>query len=109
VAPARLFPVFEGVYAALERVGYMSACRSFAAQLLIALDGTEYFTSQEIHCERYSQRSHPSGRVTYVHQVIRPVIVAPGKHDVLTLEPEFITPQDRHVSRCQLELQNENC
>jgi hypothetical protein len=34
--------------------------------------------------------------VTYFHQVITPVIVAPGKADVIPLEPEFITPQDGH-------------
>jgi hypothetical protein len=32
--------------------------------------------------------------VTYFHQVIPPVIVAPGKAEVITLEPEFITPPD---------------
>ena len=99
VAPAQLFPVCEGVYAALERAGYVSAFRPFAGQLLIALDGTEYFSSQEIHCARCSQRTHPNGRVTYSHQVITPVIVAPGKHDVITLEPEFITPQDGHAKQ----------
>ncbi len=41
VAPAQLFPVFEEVYAALEGAGHVSAFRSFAGQLLIALDGTE--------------------------------------------------------------------
>ena len=99
VAPARLFPVFDGVYAALERAGHVSAFRSFAGQLLIALDGTEYFSSQEIHCAHCSQRTHANGRVTYVHQAITPVIVAPGTPAVITLEPEFITPQDGHAKQ----------
>jgi len=99
VAPAQLFPVFEEVYAALEGAGHVSAFRSFAGQLLMALDATEYFSSQAIHCEHCSQRTHANGRVTYVHQAITPVIVAPGKHEVITLEPEFITPQDGHVKQ----------
>ena len=45
VAPAQLFPVCEGVYAALERAGHVSAFRIFAGQLLIALDGTDYVAS----------------------------------------------------------------
>ena len=81
VAPAQLFPVFDGVYKALERAGHVSAFRSFAGQLLMALDGTEYFASQEIHCARCSQRTHANGQVTYVHQAITPVIVAPGQPD----------------------------
>jgi len=30
---------------------------------------------------------------------ITPVIVAPGRHDVITLAPEFITPQDGHAKQ----------
>jgi hypothetical protein len=41
VAPAQLFPVFAEVYAALEEAGQLSSWRGFAAQLLMALDGTE--------------------------------------------------------------------
>jgi hypothetical protein len=68
--------------------------RAFAGQLLMALDGTEYVSSQEIHCARCSQRTYPNGRVTSVHHAITPVSVAPGTHEVITLEPECITPQD---------------
>ena len=43
VAPAQLFPVFAEVYAALDGAGHLASWRGFADQLLIALDGTEYF------------------------------------------------------------------
>ena len=99
VAPAELFPVFAGVYDALEEAGHLSSWRGFADQLLIALDGTEYFASKEIHCARCSERTHANGQVTYVHQAITPVIVAPGRHEVIPLEPEFITPQDGHAKQ----------
>jgi hypothetical protein len=99
VAPAQLFPVFAEVYAALEEAGQLSSWRGFADQLLIALDGTEYFASKEIHGARCSQRTHANGQVTYVHQAITPVIVAPGRHEVISLEPEFITPQDGHAKQ----------
>ena len=99
VAPARLFPVFEGVYVALERAGHVSALRAFAGQLLMALDGTAYFSSPEIHGAHCSQRTHANGRVTYVHQAITPVMVAPRTPAVIPLEPEFITPQDGHAKQ----------
>jgi len=99
IAPAQLFPVFAGVDDALDGAGYLSPWRVFADQLLIALDGTAYFASQEIHCARCSQRTHANGQVTYVHQAITPVIVAPGRHEVIPLEPEFITPQDGHAKQ----------
>lgn len=96
VDPARLFPVFEGIADALDQAGQLSSFRTFAGQLLIALDGTEYFASQAIQCDHCSHRTHRAGRVTYFHQVITPVIVAPGKPEVIALPPEFITPQDGH-------------
>jgi hypothetical protein len=94
VEPAQLFPVFHVVYDTLERAGQLSAFRAIGGHLLIALDGTEYFSSQQLSCATCSQRVHRNGRVTYVHPVITPVIVAPGKAEVIALEPEFITPQD---------------
>jgi hypothetical protein len=63
-------------------------------QLLIPLDGTEYFSSQNIHCEQCSHRTHKNGTVTYFHSAILPVIVSPQQKAVISLDPEFITPQD---------------
>jgi hypothetical protein len=63
---------------------------------LIALDGTEYFNSQKLHCESCSSRTHKNGSVTYFHGAILPVIVAPEQSQVISLAPEFITPQDGH-------------
>ncbi len=64
--------------------------------LLVPLDGTEYFSSQKIHCPCCSSRQHNNGTVTYFHQALLPVIVAPGNPQVISLAPELITPQDGH-------------
>jgi hypothetical protein len=60
---------------------------------LVALDGTQYFSSQTIHCECCSSRTHKNGTVTYFHSAILPVIVAPTQPQVISLAPEFLTPQ----------------
>jgi len=62
----------------------------------VALGGTEYFQSQKIHCECCSSRSHKNGSITYFHQAILPVIVAPQPPQVIALAPAMITPQDGH-------------
>ncbi|MBI3327522.1 MAG: hypothetical protein HYZ81_12580 [Nitrospinae bacterium] len=97
VAPAQLFPVCEGISGALERAGHVAACRTFAGQLLMAWDGTEYFASQEMQCARCAQRTHAQGHVTEVHQAMSPGMVAPGRHEVIPVEPACITPPDGHV------------
>lgn len=76
----------------------LNRCRntrqSSFGRLLVALDGTEYFSSQKLCCQQCSSRTHKNGSVTYSHSAIVPVIVAPGKEQVIALAPEFITPQD---------------
>lgn len=91
-----LFEVFKHVYRMLKSQGYLKQYEVLCGQLLIALDGTEYFSSQCIHCNQCSHRTHKNGTVTYFHSVILPVIVAPGLEHVISLDPEFISPQDGH-------------
>ena len=61
---------------------------------LLALDGTDYFSSEKICCKNCSHRVLKNGKVRYRHSVIPPVLVAPDKNEVISLEPEFILPQD---------------
>lgn len=50
VTPEYLYPVFESVVSVLEQGGQLAGFRSLAGTILIALDGTEYFSSTQIHC-----------------------------------------------------------
>jgi hypothetical protein len=94
IVARQLFGVFEWVYQALSGGGYLKPYQCLGGHLLVTLDGTQYFSSQTIHCEQCSTRTHKNGSITYSHSAILPVIVAPGQAQVITLAPEFITPQD---------------
>ena len=96
IAPSYLFPMFELTFNTLEATGQLDAFRTFDDNLLFAFDGTQYFSSKEIHCQNCSHKTASNGVTTYFHSVITPVIVAPGNSRVIALEPEFITPQDGH-------------
>jgi hypothetical protein len=96
VTPEHVFPVFEDILQVLEQQGQLEDFRSIADTLLIAWDGTEYFSSSQIHCSGCSTRSLKSGETHYFHSVITPVIVCPGQSHVIPLVPEFIVPQDGH-------------
>ena len=95
VSPKTVFPIFSYTVKALHEVGLLDAYRSFNGDLLVPMDGTEYFSSKKIHCDNCSTTEH-NGVVTYSHTVVTPVIVAPGNPHVIPLEPEFIIPQDGH-------------
>jgi hypothetical protein len=94
IAAVELFVVFKWVYQALQAQGYLEAYKCLGSDLLVTLDGTQYHSSDQIHCACCSSRTHKDGSVTYSHTAILPVIVAPGKSEVITLAPELIAPQD---------------
>ena len=104
VPPDTLFPLFSSITQALTDADVVEPFRTLDGTLLIALDGTQYFSSQHISCPKCSQTTAASGTVTHSHCMLTPVIVAPGKAEVLALEPEFITPQDGHAKQdCEQE------
>jgi hypothetical protein len=104
VAPEHVKGVFREVYGGLERAKVLEGMRSHKHSLLIAVDGTEYFSSKKIHCQQCSQRELSNGKINYYHSVLTPVIVQPGNEHVIALEPEYITPQDgKEKQDCEIE------
>ena len=92
--PESIFPIFEEILRVLEDTQQLSEFRSFSGNLLMALDGTEYFGSRKIHCPNCSSRKLKSDQIHYFHTVVTPVIVCPGRTQVIPLMPEFVVPQD---------------
>jgi hypothetical protein len=103
VGPENLEPTYQRLFLSLERTGVLDKFRSYANHLLIAMDGTEYFSSQSVHCENCNHRTLNNGKTNYFHSVITPVIVQAGNEHVISLEPEFIVPQDGQEKQdCEL-------
>jgi len=89
-----LFPVFEQTFKMLQETNVVDEFRSFNNDLLIALDGTWFFSSNKIHCENCLTKEHRNGTTTYYHNALLPVVMVPGSSRVIPLAPEFIRPQD---------------
>ena len=94
--PSQLDGVFLEVFSGLEHHGWLANLRVFSQQLLVAMDGTQYFSSYAIHCPHCLRRHTTNGQTLYYHTAITPVIVSPGCPEVIALPPEFIMPQDGH-------------
>jgi hypothetical protein len=93
--PSLLQPAFDDVLAALQEApGGLDVFRRLGDHLLIALDGTEYFRSNAIHCPQCSHRQRSNGKTEYFHAMLAATVVAPGHDKVIPLPPEFIAPQD---------------
>ena len=104
VEPSKVSRLFRMSYTGLEHSGALQEFRSHANSLLIAMDGTEYFSSQKIQCAHCSHHELANGKTNYFHSVLTPVIVQAGHEQVISLEPEFITPQDgKEKQDCEIE------
>src|SRR5712691_9803355 len=99
IAPSGLDPVFLDVFERLEQHRMLAHFRDLDNQLLVALDGTNYFSSQAIHCHNCLTRQLTNGQTLSYHAAITPVIVCPGQSQVIALPPEYIMPQDGHAKQ----------
>jgi hypothetical protein len=61
---------------------------------LLALDGTQYFSSHAIHCPQCMEKHHQDGKVTYHHQMLGAALVSPDRKEVIPVMPEPILKQD---------------
>ena len=92
--PSQVTPMFSYLFEALNQAGVIDRYRAVNQTLLLALDGTEYFSSRALHCPPCSSRHHTNGQVTYYHTALLPVLVKPGLDKVIPLAPEYVRPQD---------------
>lgn len=63
VNPTELFPIFSKVIDTLERTKGLDEFRQsiLGGELLVAIDGTQYFSSQNISCSHCLRREHTNG------------------------------------------------
>ena len=94
VSPKWLRPVFKSVFRQLQRGKALEAMTFLDGHYLLALDGTEYFSSKTIHCASCLQRVHRNGSVTYAHQMLGAAIIHPDQRAVIPLMPEPIVNRD---------------
>jgi hypothetical protein len=99
IAPSHLDAGFVEVFKGLEQHRMLAHFRVLGDQLLVALDGTHYFSSKALHCSNCLTRQLTNGQTLYYHAAITPVIVCPGPSQVIALPHEYIMPQDGHAKQ----------
>src|SRR5256712_1528584 len=94
VEPASLRPLFTDIFRALQRGKALEEMVFVEGHYLLALDGTGYFSSQQIHCASCLEMHPRPGTVTCHHQMLSAALVHPDKREVIPLMPEPIIKQD---------------
>ena len=86
--------VFSDFFRALQRGKQLDSFRVLGDRHLILLDGSEYFSSEKIHCPGCLRQKSKDGRVRYHHQILQAVLAKPGQRQVVPLAPEAIKNED---------------
>lgn len=95
VDPEELRPFFGDVFCRLQRGKVLERFTFHEECYLLSLDGTGYFSSENIHCDSCLEKvNQKTGRVTYEHQMLGAAIVHPDLKEVIPLAPEPIQKQD---------------
>jgi hypothetical protein len=92
--PQQLRPAFTGVFRQLQRGNALEAFVFSQGHYLLALDGTSYFSSENIHCPSCLEKKSRNGKIAYSHQMLGAALVHPDLKEVIPLCPEPIIKQD---------------
>jgi len=87
-------PIFPTYLSRLQAGKHLDQYELFRGLYLCPIDGTQYFSSQHIHCENCLTTKHRNGETTYSHKVIQGAIMHPSMRQVIPLMPEEISNRD---------------
>src|SRR5256712_9214334 len=90
VSPEWLRPVFKSVFRQLQRGKALEPMAFLEGHYLLALDGTGYFSSTQIHWASCLHKVHRNGAITYYHQMLGAAIIHPDRREVISLMPETV-------------------
>ena len=103
INPESLAPIFKAYTTKLQRNHMLKEYKFFNGKYLVALDGTEYFSSKTISCECCLQTKHKNGSTTYSHQVLQASIISPNKKQIIPMMPQEISNRDASTKQdCEI-------
>ncbi len=86
--------VFKQYFHKLQRGKYLSKFQFLDSSYLITIDGTEYFSSESIHCKKCLYSKTKESGLRYHHQILQATLVHPKMRQVIPFAPEFIRNKD---------------
>lgn len=87
-------PVFNDVFARFQRGKLLEQYQLIPGYYYVAIDGSQYFSSNNIRCENCLTTRHGNGQATYSHKVLMSAIMHPSLRQVIPLMPEEIRNSD---------------
>lgn len=89
-----LRPIFKELYSRLQRGKQLERYQVFPGMYYFPVDGTQFFSSKEVHCEQCLVKHHTKDSPTYSHYVLQGGIAHPDCSEVIPFMPEQISNAD---------------
>jgi hypothetical protein len=87
-------PIFKDYYLRLQRNKHLEQFQIFPSIYYFPIDGSQFFSSHEIHCEQCLVKNHQNGTKSYSHQILQGGIMHPDCKEVIPFMPEQIVNTD---------------
>jgi hypothetical protein len=92
--PGHLRPAFPVGFRRLQRGKGLEEMVCVEGHSLLALAGTGYFSSKEIHCASCVEKHHNHGAIPSAHPLLGAALLHPDSREVIPLMPEPMVKQD---------------
>jgi len=93
VAPENVTPLFDDFFRPLQRGKHLEQYR-ILGRYVVAIDGSQYFSSEKISCPGCLIKEEKKGRVRYSPQIVQAALMKPGMRQVIPLAPEEVRNTD---------------
>lgn len=93
IPSSQFAPIFDDYLAKLQRSKHLASYQ-FQKKYLVAIDATEYYSSDAVSCPCCLTQTKRNGVVHYSHKALQPIICHPDKKHILPLMPEAIKNTD---------------
>jgi Transposase DDE domain. len=94
VDPDEITPLFDAFFRPLQRGKHLEQYQVLGGRYIVALDGSQYFTSEKISCPGCLTKEGKKGAIRYSHQIVQAAIMKPAMRQVIPLRPEEVKNTD---------------
>jgi hypothetical protein len=94
VNPEQLALLFDDFFRPLQRGKHLEQYRVLDGRYIVALDGSQYFTSEKVSCPGCLFKEGKKGAIRHFHQIVQAALMHPDKRQVIPLAPEEVKNTD---------------